>query len=122
MIRLEDRRTLVVHVDSAHQAGARLAAKAYEIVDIDARTCQHWKMGACLQGGDGRPLAERPALTDFGGTEIVSVANEPRFAARPPARIIPALADESSADTDAIWLREADALFHTNPDRGDKGE
>ena len=35
MIRLEDRQTIVAHIDDAHQAGARLA-KACEIVGIDA--------------------------------------------------------------------------------------
>jgi putative transposase len=48
MIRLEDRQTIVAHIDSARQAGARLA-KACEIVGIDARTCQRWKAGVGLQ-------------------------------------------------------------------------
>jgi len=119
MIRLEDRRTLVAHIDSARQAGARLA-KACEIVGIDARTCQRWKAGAGLQDGDGRPLAERPipahALTDTERAEIVSVANEPRFAALPPARIVPALADEGRyiASESSFYrvLREHDQVHH----------
>jgi putative transposase len=119
MIRLEDRRTIVAHIDSARQAGARLA-KACEIVGIDARTCQRWKAGAGLQDGDGRPLAERPvpahALTDTERAEIVSVANEPRFAALPPARIVPALADEGRyiASESSFYrvLREHDQVHH----------
>ena len=47
---------------------------------------------------DGRPDAVRPtpahALTPAEREQIVSVANEPRFADMPPARIVPMLADE----------------------------
>jgi len=48
--------------------------------------------------GDQRPHAERPlpahALSDAERARIVSVANAPRFAELPPARIVPMLADE----------------------------
>jgi transposase InsO family protein len=97
MIRLEDRQTLVALVEDARSNGARLAP-ACEIVGLDARTLQRWKAGDGLQSGDGRPLADRPtpahALTDAERAALLAVANEPRFAELPPARIVPMLADE----------------------------
>jgi len=97
MIRLEDRQTLVALVEDARSGGARLAP-ACEIVGLDARTVQRWRAGDGLQQGDARPLAERPtpahALTEAERAEILAVANEPRFAELPPARIVPMLADE----------------------------
>ena len=48
--------------------------------------------------GDGRPAAVRPtpshALSDAERAEVLRVANEPRFADVPPARMVPMLADE----------------------------
>ena len=97
MISLEDRRQLARDIDTAHAAGARLDFIC-EIAGIDVRTLQRWKAGKGLELGDGRPLAVRPtpahALTPLERDMIVQVANEPRFADKPPARIVPALADE----------------------------
>ncbi len=51
-----------------------------------------------LTAGDGRPQAVRPvpshALSAAERAQLLRVANEPRFAAVPPARIVPMLADE----------------------------
>ena len=56
--------------------------------------------GAGLTAGDGRPAAMRPmpahALSAAERAEILCVANEPRFADVPPARIVPILADEGT--------------------------
>ena len=97
MIGLEDRRTLAQDIGAATEAGARLDA-ACEIAGISARTLQRWKAQQGLVSGDGRPAAERPlpahALSSAERAEILRVANEPRFADMPPARIVPALADE----------------------------
>jgi putative transposase len=97
MIGLEDRRSLAQDIHIAVTGGARLA-KACEVAGIDARTLQRWKTGAGLIAGDARPQALRPtpahALTPAERERIVEVANEPRFADTPPARIVPALADE----------------------------
>jgi len=50
--------------------------------------------------GDKRPTAVHPrpthALTDEEHEAILAVANEPRFAQAPPARIVPVLADEGT--------------------------
>ena len=97
MIGLEDRQTMARDIDEAHQAGARLQL-ACDIVGIDARTLQRWKAAEGLVRGDGRPQAVRPvpshALSEAERARVLEVANEPRFAAVPPARIVPMLADE----------------------------
>ena len=97
MIGLEDRQTLVRHIETAHVAGARLRP-ACEEAGITVRTLQRWKAEDGLILGDRRPEAERPtpahALTEEERARIVAVANEPRFADQPPARIVPTLADE----------------------------
>ena len=97
MIGLEDRRNLAQDIDTAHSAGARLRL-ACSIAGIDERTLQRWKAYEGLVGGDGRPKAVRPtpshALSLEERTQLLSVANEPRFASVPPARIVPMLADE----------------------------
>lgn len=97
MIGLEDRQALARDIDVAHRAGARLRL-ACEIAGIDERTLQRWKACQGLTAGDGRPQAVRPvpshALSEAERVRLVQVANEPRFAAVPPARIVPMLADE----------------------------
>ncbi|CAD5374398.1 hypothetical protein RA210_U540002 [Rubrivivax sp. A210] len=97
MIGLEDRQALAQNICAAHAAGARLQP-ACEIAGIDVRTLQRWKAREGLSTGDGRPQAVRPApvhaLSPQERAELLAVANEPRFAAVPPARIVPMLADE----------------------------
>jgi transposase InsO family protein len=67
---------------------------------IDARTLQRWRASAGLESGDRRPQAIRPcpahALSVQERERILQVANEPRFAELPPARIVPMLADEGT--------------------------
>jgi transposase InsO family protein len=62
------------------------------------RTLQRWKAGSGLTAGDGRPAAVRPTpahtLSPREREELLRVANAPRFADVPPARIVPMLADE----------------------------
>jgi len=97
MIGLEDRQALTRDIHTAHSAGARLRL-ACETAGIDERTLQRWKAHEGLVAGDGRPQAVRPlpshALSVAERAQLLQVANEPRFAAVPPARIVPMLADE----------------------------
>jgi putative transposase len=97
MIGLEDRRSLTRDIKEAHDAGAKLRL-ACDVAGIDARTLQRWKADEGLKAGDGRPQAHRPAcahaLSVSERARLLEVANEPRFAAVPPARIVPMLADE----------------------------
>ena len=96
MIGLEDRQSLAHDIHTAHKAGARLRL-ACETAGIDVRTLQRWNSGEGLVSGDGRPHAVRPqpahALSAAERAEVLRVANEPRFADMPPARIVPMLAD-----------------------------
>jgi len=97
MIGLEDRRDTARNILKAHSNGARLHM-ACEIAGIDVRTLQRWRAGNGLTSGDGRPAAARPlpahALSMQERERLLQVANEPRFADVPPARIVPMLADE----------------------------
>jgi putative transposase len=108
MIGLEDRQSLARDIEVARQAGARLRL-ACEVAGIDVRTLQRWKAHEGLVSGDGRPAAVRPtpqhALTVAEREQILRVANEPRFADMPPARIVPALAD------DGVYLA-SESSFH----------
>ena len=119
MIGLEDRQCLSQEIGVAHAAGARLH-QACEVVGIDLRTLQRWKAQEGLTAGDRRPHAVRPlpshALSDSERAEIVRVANEPRFAAVPPARIVPMLADDgvylASESTFSRVLRDEGQAAH----------
>ena len=97
MIGLEDRQALARDIDVAHAAGARLKP-ACGIAGIELRTLQRWKAFDGIVSGDGRPQAVRTtpvhALSEAERARVLAVANEPRFAAVPPARIVPMLADE----------------------------
>jgi putative transposase len=98
MTRLEDRQTLAAEIAAACAAGARLAP-ACALAGIDVRTFQRWRAGdGLVQADRRRPEAVRPtpphALSEAERARIVALANEPRFASTPPARIVPALADE----------------------------
>jgi transposase InsO family protein len=99
MIGLEDRLNLARDIQAAHDAGARLGL-ACEVAGIDVRTLQRWKAHQGLVAGDGRPEAARPrpahALSAAEREQILRVANEPRFADMPAARIVPMLADEGT--------------------------
>lgn len=119
MIGLEDRQALARDIEQAHHAGARLRL-ACEIAGINVRTLQRWQAGAGLLRGDGRPQAVRPppahALSAAEREQLVRVANAPRFADMPPARIVPMLADEgvylASESTFARVLREQGQNSH----------
>ena len=84
-------------IAEARANGAR-QAPACALAELDPRTIQRWRKNDGLTRGDRRPDAIRPApshaLTEEERARIVEVANEPRFAETPPARIVPMLADE----------------------------
>ena len=97
MTRLEDRQILVRDIEQAREDGARLVP-ACALAGIDAGTLRRWKAGDGLRQGDRRPDAARSvpshALSEAERARIIAVANKSRFAETPPARIVPALADE----------------------------
>ena len=97
MIGLEDLQVLAQDIDTAHSAGARLHI-ACEIAGIDLRTLQRWKGTGGPHSGRwqaaGHAFTTQPCLErDRAGTPTAH-GNEPRFAAVPPARIVPMLADD----------------------------
>jgi transposase InsO family protein len=119
MIGLEDRLVIARNIVAAQAAGARLRP-ACETAGIDIRTLQRWAAQDGLIAGDGRPQAVRPvpahALTPAERAQVLQIANEPRFACVPPARIVPALADEgvylASESSFARVLREHGQSVH----------
>ncbi len=119
MIGLEDRRNMAQDIAQVYEDGARLK-QACEVAGISVRTLQRWQASDGLQKGDGRPHAQRPtpghALTPQERQRLLQVANEPRFADMPPARIVPMLADEgvylASESSFSRVLREAGQNTH----------
>jgi transposase InsO family protein len=97
MTRREDRQTLMDAIAEACAAGARLAP-ACSLAGIDRRSFQRWRDDTGQIRTDRRPEATRPqpahALSKAERARMVELANQPRFASTPPARIVPALADE----------------------------
>ena len=119
MILIADRRSLAQDIQKARDAGARLQ-QVCDVAGIDARTLQRWNAQEGLTKGDGRPTALRPApahaLSADERAKLLNVANEPRFCAVPPARIVPMLADEgvylASESTFARVLRAHGQTVH----------
>jgi len=93
----EDRQTLMAAIAEACTAGTRLAP-ACNLAGIDPRTFQRWRDGDGQVRADRRPEAVRPrpahALSEAERARLIELANQPRFASTPPARIVPTLADE----------------------------
>ena len=116
---LDDRQAITRDIATAHQAGARLAL-ACETAGIDIRTHQRWQSAPDPARGDGRPHAQRltpgHALSVEERASLLKVANETRFAAMPPARIVPMLADEgiylASESTFSRVLRDHGQTAH----------
>lgn len=97
MIGLEDRQILARDIAIAQAAGARLKP-ACVVAGISVRTLERWQAIDGQIRSDGRPTAVRPipahALSEAERAKLLAVANQPRFADVPPARIVPMLADE----------------------------
>jgi hypothetical protein len=92
MILVEDRQIIAARIEQAHAKGARLGP-ACQIAGITVRTLERWKSEDGLHRGDRRPHAVRGtpahALSAQEREQLLRVANEPRFAELPPARIVP---------------------------------
>ena len=87
------RQTIIAAVDEAMRAGARQSA-ACEVIGISAKTLQRWSQPD--NAHDGRLEAHhepRTKLTQWEREQIISVANEPAYAALSPSKIVPKLAD-----------------------------
>lgn len=98
MIALSERRQVVQWIADAMNAGARLNP-ACEEAELSIRTYQRWTIDGGVRA-DARPDAKRPTpankLSDTERRQIVTIANEARFASLPPSQIVPRLADEGA--------------------------
>ena len=124
MTSLEDRQQILEAVAQARGSGARLA-KISEVIGVDCKTLRRWSRPEALSLGDRRPSAVRPSpasrLTEAERQEILAVANRPEYAALPPTRIVPMLADNgvyiASESSFYRVLRDAGQLKHRGRSR-----
>ncbi len=87
---------------------------------LTGQALQRWQASEGEIRADARPHARRAtpahALSPAERQAVLTVANEPRFAAMPPARIVPKLADEgvylASESTFSRVLRSARQTYH----------
>lgn len=123
MTALPERQELVLEIEAAGAAGARLERACAEM-GVSLRTFERWRGPDGIRA-DGRPEAVRPApvqkLTEDERQAIVAVCCEPRFADLPPGQIVPRLADEgiylASESSFYRVLRAADAQHHRGRSR-----
>lgn len=111
-----EREEIIKLINAARASGAR-QSKACEIIGLSAKTFQRWNRSDNVQ--DGRLDARHtPAnkLTELERQRLVKVANEPEYAALPPNKIVPKLADKgiyiASEATFYRVLKAEDQLSH----------
>lgn len=113
----QQRRELCSQVEQAVQSGARLS-RSCEGLGLHPRTLRRWQADGTA--GDRRAGAVRPppanALTAQECAAILEVANAPEHADKPPAQIVPELADQgrylASESTFYRVLRAHDQNHH----------
>jgi len=91
---IDERRQIISLVQEAIKAGAR-QSKACDIIGITPKTYQRWCRPENTQDGRLQPK-HSPAnkLTELECQRLINVANEAPYAALPPNKIVPKLADE----------------------------
>jgi transposase len=114
MISASDRHRTVTLIQAAMAAGATQAS-ACETLGLSPRTYQRWTRQGEVQG-DGRPVAQRRApankLSGAERSRILEVCNCPEFASKPPAQIVPALADTG------VYLASESSFYRVLRDAG----
>ena len=118
MISTPDRQAAVRLIQEAVRSGARKRRACAEL-GLTLRTFERWTRDGGI-ASDSRPVAVRPvpanALSAQERTEVLTVANSPRFADLPPTQIVPRLADEgtylASESTFYRLLRAEKQLTH----------
>jgi len=97
LISASDRKTAIMLVEEATQAGAR-QKKACQELGISERTLQRWK-NESTPLEDQRPIVERPVpknkLSEQEVNQVLDVVNRPEFQSLPPSQIVPRLADQN---------------------------
>ncbi len=103
MIDLGDRRIVAQNIVMAHTAGARLRLAARPQALTSAPCSVGWPMRAHSRRWQAERSAThaRHAFSAAERAQLLAVANEPRFAAVPPAHIVPMLADARRASAAA---------------------
>ena len=123
MISTADRRKTVMLINTARQAGARLA-QACQATGISVRTYQRWTADGQLRT-DQRPTAKRPEpankLTPQERQHVLDICHLPEYASLPPGQIVPRLADQGTyiASESSFYrvLHEADEQHHRGRSR-----
>ena len=96
-IDLQKRQEMISSIDEACAAGARLD-KVCDIAGISPRTIQRYRLNDEVTSDGRKAAASRrtPAnkISEEERSEILSVANSPQFADKPPSQIVPELADQ----------------------------
>jgi transposase InsO family protein len=104
-------------IDVACSDGARLAP-ACEMAGISERTVQRYRQSNEIKPDGRKDAARAPAnkLSEQERIDIISTANQQKFADLPPSQIVPILADAgeylASESTFYRVLREKDQLTH----------
>ena len=114
-------------IDEAIANGAR-EEKCSEAINISRRTLKRWRIGLENKQEDQRKHARRPkplnSLTEAEKDQIIHYCNLPENASKPPAQIIPQLADQgvfiASESSFYRVLRERKQLTHRGRARAPK--
>jgi len=123
MISDPDRREAVELIREAIASGSR-TIPACKALNISVRTYERWASEANVKS-DGRPGAKRPkpknSLSDKEEAEIIEICNSEEYASKPPAQIVPDLADKgvylASESTFYRVLRKHKQLKHRGRSR-----
>lgn len=96
LITEQDKEAAIKLIQEACNTGARLKL-ACELLGIDIRTLQRWKIDRSLKDKRRGPTtAPANKLTDAERARIVEVVNLPEYHNQPPSQIVPNLADNGS--------------------------
>ena len=112
---------ILERLDEAQESGARMAP-ACEVVGLDPRTVQRWRVQK--DGDDQRDGPRREPANKLSPAErrtVLDVANSPEFRDLSPHQIVPSLADQGtyvgSESTVYRILRQAKLLAHRERSR-----
>jgi len=122
MIPLAERQNLLLLIDQARAAGARLRPVC-DLIGISARTFQRWTRDGQVRDDARLTRQFTPAnkLSDAQREQLLVIANSPEFTQLPPSQFVPILADRgeyvASESTFYRVLRAAKQLKHRQASR-----
>jgi len=121
LISAQDKRETIDLIDESQLSGARLKP-ACELLGIDIRTLQRWRLDPTLEDKRCGPI-NGPAnkLTTAERKNVLAIANSPEYRDQPPSQIVPLLADQGtyvcSEATMYRILHENDMVQHRSKSR-----